>query len=232
MSHRRVVMHSPPHAKAPSRLRAAVCFASVGASHDTCTVVSARATMIDLFAGAGGLSLGLTDAGFELVGAVESDPDACAAFSSTHEDTPIEPQPIEEVSFREHRGNITLLAGGPPCQPFSSGGKRLADDDPRNGFPHFLRAVSEIQPDAVLIENVPGLASGDRELYFVWLLRALRARRYSVTWAVLNAADYGVPQKRNRLFVVGFVEADSSFRCPPTEVLLIFPIRPAVPCWI
>lgn len=171
---------------------------------------------IDLFAGAGGLSLGLTKAGFDLVDAVEQDAEACASFASMHHGLSAEPRSIEKVGFRKLRGEVALLAGGPPCQPFSNGGKRLGSSDPRDGFPEFLRVISEIQPQAVLIENVPGLISGKRRAYFASLLRALRGRRYSVNWAVLNAAEYGVPQKRTRLFIVGSRKGQFEFP-PPTH---------------
>lgn len=169
---------------------------------------------IDLYAGAGGLSLGLTKVGFALIDAVEQDAEACATFTSMHRGFSAESRPIEEVSFRQHRGEIALLAGGPPCQPFSNGGKRLGHSDPRDGFPDFLRVISEVQPEAVLIENVPGLISGKRRPYFATLLRALRGRRYSVSWAVLNAAEYGVPQKRTRLFIVASRKGKFEFPLP------------------
>lgn len=171
---------------------------------------------IDLFAGAGGLSLGLRRAGFSVLDAVESDVDACKSFASIHSNGGVEASPIEEAGFRGLRGQVALVAGGPPCQPFSNGGKRQGKMDPRDGFPEFMRVVSEIQPDAVLIENVPGLASGQRRAYFASLIRSLRARRYRVSWSVLNAADYGVPQNRSRLFIVG--SRTGRFRFPePTH---------------
>lgn len=171
---------------------------------------------IDLFAGAGGLSLGLAKAGFDIVDAVEQDAEACASFASIHRGAVAEPRPIEKVGFRKLRGEIALLAGGPPCQPFSNGGKRLGSSDPRDGFPEFLRIISETQPETVLIENVPGLVSGQRRPYFASLLRSLRSRRYLVSWAVLNAAEYGIPQKRTRLFIVGSRRGRFDFP-PPTH---------------
>jgi DNA (cytosine-5)-methyltransferase 1 len=169
---------------------------------------------IDLFAGAGGLSLGLSKAGFQLVDAVEQDAQACASFASMHKGLRAEPRPIEHVGFRELRGEIALVAGGPPCQPFSNGGKRLGSNDPRDGFPEFLRIVSEVQPQAVLIENVPGLISGKRRAYFSSLVQALKRRRYAVSWAILNAAEHGVPQKRVRLFIVGSRAGRFEFPAP------------------
>jgi DNA (cytosine-5)-methyltransferase 1 len=176
--------------------------------------MSSELPTIDLFAGAGGLSLGLRKAGFSVLEAIESDRDACESFASIHPKGDIEASSIEEASFRALRGQVAVVAGGPPCQPFSNGGKRRGGMDPRDGFPEFMRVVSEIQPDLVLVENVPGLASGQRRAYFASLIRSLRARRYRVCWSVLNAADYGVPQSRSRLFIVGSRKGRFSFPEP------------------
>jgi DNA (cytosine-5)-methyltransferase 1 len=187
-----------------------------GSSATLCARMGSRLPMIDLFAGAGGLSLGLCRGGFSLLDAIEQDGDACASFRSLHRGMEIGPRSIEEVSFSSYRGQVALLAGGPPCQPFSNGGKREGKSDPRDGLPEFLRAITEMQPDAVLIENVPGLLSGRRRAYFGSLIRSLRSRRYKVTWLVLNAAEYGVPQKRSRLFIVGSRRGRFAFP-PPTH---------------
>src|SRR5262249_57086936 len=94
------------------------------------------------------------------------------------------------------------VLGGPPCQPFSSGGLRRALADERNMIPEFLRAVEEIAPSAVLMENVPGLVAGDRLRYLSDIINCLRRLGYEPNWNVINAADFGVPQKRRRLFIV------------------------------
>jgi DNA (cytosine-5)-methyltransferase 1 len=164
----------------------------------------ARLPMVDVFSGAGGLSLGLSDAGFEPIEAVERDRDACETYSSLHPDVELDVgKAIEDVTFRRMRGEVALLAGGPPCQPFSTGGKRLGSGDDRDGFPEFLRALREIRPDAFLVENVAGLGSPAMRPYFARLIRQLRGHGFSVSWKIVNAADYGVPQKRRRLFIVG-----------------------------
>lgn len=159
--------------------------------------------MIDLFSGAGGLSLGLKNAGFSAEVAVEVNRDACQTYANLFPHVDLKDGDIRHVDFRPYAGQVSLVAGGPPCQPFSSGGKRLADQDGRNMVPEFLRAVSEVKPPLVLMENVPGLISGDRRSYFDWVTGSLRAFGYSVTWQIVNAADYGVPQRRRRLVVVG-----------------------------
>lgn len=167
---------------------------------------------IDLFAGAGGLSLGLARAGFRTDLAVEFMADAAKTFLSHHPDTDVRDCDIAEVDFRPYRGVARAVVGGPPCQPFSVGGKRLAEDDPRNGFPQFLRVVGEVAPDIVIIENVAGLAAGSKREYMDKVIADLSALGYEVTSRVLDAADYGVPQRRRRLFIVGM--RGSSFRFP------------------
>lgn len=174
-----------------------------------------RLTSVDLFAGPGGLTLGLEKAGFDCVMAVEFDTDACKTFKSHHPNTDLRDVDIATVDFKPLRGEIDLVAGGPPCQPFSSGGKRLAANDPRNGIPQFIRAISEIRPKAVLMENVPGLAAGHKRDYLEEEVVAnLEDLGYQVAWQILNAADYGVPQKRRRLILVGLVDGQFAFPVP------------------
>jgi len=157
---------------------------------------------LDLFAGAGGLSLGLEAAGFSVVGAIEVDADACATYRANHPRAAVLEGDIAGIDFRAWRG-IALIAGGPPCQPFSVGGKRLAAGDARNGIPEFVRAVSEASPEAFLLENVAGLTAGAKRAYLLEVLDQFEALGYVVAWQVLQAADYGLPQLRRRLFVVG-----------------------------
>jgi DNA (cytosine-5)-methyltransferase 1 len=157
---------------------------------------------IDLFAGAGGLSLGLQAAGFCVVAAVESDADACATYRSHHPTARVFDQDIATVDFRAMRGCFALVAGGPPCQPFSVGGKRLAADDPRNGVPQFLRAVAELAPAGVVMENVAGMATAGKRPYLLDIVGHLERLGYSTAWTVLQAADSGVAKTRQRLFIV------------------------------
>lgn len=171
---------------------------------------------IDLFAGCGGLSIGLGRAGFSIDAAIEIDVEACATFAAHHRDAVVLDGDIATMDFRRFRGEVRLVAAGVPCQPFSSGGKRLAAADPRDGFPQFLRAVRGIRPQAVLVENVAGLARGSRSGYFASIVHALEDSGFMVTWKLLNAADFGVPQKRVRLFLVGL--RDRTFQFPePTH---------------
>ena len=174
-----------------------------------------KATMecIDLFSGAGGLSLGLAQGGFVVSAAVECNPDACKTYAAAHRHTDLRDTDIRAAHFRRYRG-IDLVAGGPPCQPFSSGGKRLGNADARDLMSSFIRVIDEVRPRAFLLENVPGLRAPGRVSYYNAVLSELTALQYTVTSAVLNAADYGVPQKRRRLFVVGLLNADKPFKFP------------------
>lgn len=160
-------------------------------------------TVLDLFAGAGGLSLGLEDAGMEVVAAAEWDEDALDTYAKRHPAVPLYPGDIANIDFGEFRDSVDVVAGGPPCQPWSDGGKGLGHDDPRDGFPQFVRAVRTIEPRAFVIENVAGLTRGARRPHFLRLLRELTSLSYEVRDQVLVAANYGVPQLRRRLFVVG-----------------------------
>jgi DNA (cytosine-5)-methyltransferase 1 len=182
---------------------------------------------IELFAGAGGLSLGLEAAGFVSAAAVELVPDACATYRSKHPEAKVFEADISTIDFRAMRGCFALVAGGPPCQPFSIGGKRLAADDPRNGIPQFLRALKELSPHAFIMENVAGMAAGGQS-YLLSVVGQMERLGYSTTWQVLEAADYGVPQKRRRLFVVGTTTAKQfSFPVPTHGLAGRRPHRPA-----
>jgi DNA (cytosine-5)-methyltransferase 1 len=165
--------------------------------------VTSGLPLVDLFSGAGGLSLGLAAGGLEPVVAVEFDAYACETYAAMHPATDLLHGDIRQIGFRRLRGEVAVVAGGPPCQPFSTGGLRRGGGDPRDGFPAFLRALREIQPDAFLIENVAGLGRGRTRSYLQALVAELEALRFEVSWQVLAAADYGVPQRRERLFVVG-----------------------------
>lgn len=179
-----------------------------------------RYTTIDLFAGAGGLSLGLKAAGFEAVAAVERDPDAAASYRANVPCGETIEGDAREVAFHRFAG-IDLVAGGPPCQPFSIGGLRRGRGDARDLLPEFVRAVREIRPRAFLMENVPGLV-GEGHLAYLRETFAPLAGEYNFCGPyLLNAADYGVPQSRRRMFLVGV--RDGIFRLPSGD------LRRAVP---
>lgn len=166
-----------------------------------------RPRALDICAGAGGLSRGLQLAGFDVYG-LELDPDAC----ETHR-RHVGPCKRADVTTYHPRVRFPLVAGGIPCQPFSMAGEREGLDDPRYLLPPFLRVAREAHAEAVMIENVRGLVQMPRAFRVV--LDAVEAE-YHTTWTVLDAADYGVPQHRDRLFIVGFRDpaARARFRWP------------------
>lgn len=166
---------------------------------------------IDLFAGAGGLSLGFEQAGFDIVAAVEIDPIHCAAHEFNFPDCATLCRDVTKVSGRRIREaakigkrDVDVVFGGAPCQGFSMIGQR-AFDDPRNALVgHYVRIVREIAPKYFVFENVKGLTVGKHRQILDEIIASL-SDDYDVLlpYRVLNAADYGVPQDRRRLFLVG-----------------------------
>jgi DNA (cytosine-5)-methyltransferase 1 len=176
-----------------------------------------RIPVIDLFAGAGGLSLGLRSAGFEPVAAVEIADDAARTYER-HHGIEVDRRRLERIpawELRALRGRVPVVAGGPPCQPWSTGGLRRGADDERDGFTAMFRALELIRPEAFVIENVAGLERGRTRAYFRGLLHVLRdALGYVVHARTLSAADYGVPQQRQRMFIVGLRAGTFAFPEP------------------
>lgn len=197
---------------------------------------------IELFAGAGGLALGMSAAGFHHSAIVEWNHDACETIRDNKRRGVAAvadwPDPIEGdarlVDYNLVGENITVVSGGPPCQPFSLGGKHQGYLDERDMFPQAVRAVRELHPQAFIFENVKGLLRESFADYFeyvtlqltyptlsrrrseTWMQHLSRLERqhtsgkkvrgttYNVVFRLLNAANYGVPQKRERVFIVGF----------------------------
>jgi DNA (cytosine-5)-methyltransferase 1 len=198
---------------------------------------------IELFAGAGGLAIATSLAGFEHQAVIEWDDDACdtlkrnARSGSGHAgDWSVIKRDISIFDFRPYRDRVEFVSGGPPCQPFSLGGKHGGHEDKRNMFPQAVRAIREIQPKAFIFENVRGLLRKGFANYYSYIIHQLRfpdvklrgdeewtdhlARleklatggkhsglRYNVVYRLLDAADFGVPQHRYRVLIVG-VRAD------------------------
>jgi len=159
-------------------------------------------TAIDLFSGAGGLSLGLDSAGWDVKAALEFNETAIETHALNMPGVEHLCEDVRTVNFKQFKG-IDLVAGGPPCQPFSVSGKQLGSNDTRDMIPEFIRAVKEAKPKAFLMENVAGLTTQKFMPYLEAQLEELSKLKYNIKWVVLNAADYGVPQKRLRLFIIG-----------------------------
>jgi DNA (cytosine-5)-methyltransferase 1 len=158
-------------------------------------------TCLEICAGAGGQSLGLEQAGFSHLAAVEIDADACETLSLNRPGWHPVNMDIHNFDGREYRG-VDLLAGGVPCPPFSIAGKQLGADDERDLFPRALRLVEECEPTAVMLENVRGLATARFAGYRERVVRHLQDLGYDVDWQVLNACEFGVPQLRPRFILV------------------------------
>ncbi|MDR1040931.1 MAG: DNA cytosine methyltransferase [Deltaproteobacteria bacterium] len=195
---------------------------------------------LELFAGAGGLALGMHRAGFRPVALLERDKDSCetlrtnlAAFGGGPDSPKVIQADVRDVDYSEFAGRVRFVTGGPPCQPFSLGGRHRGRDDGRDMFPEAVRAIRELRPLGFLFENVKGLLRESFAPYFGYVLlqlscpdvppregeawedhlRRLEKRRasrtgtdldYDVAFRQVNAADYGVPQTRHRVAIVGF----------------------------
>jgi len=159
-------------------------------------------TSFEICAGAGGQALGLEQAGFEHVALGEIDPDACDTLRLNRPSWNVLQCDARQLSGRDYRG-IDLFAAGVPCPPFSVAGKQLGSDDERDLFPTALRLVEESRPSAVLLENVPGLATAKFSEYRRRIAEKLVRLGYAVEWQVLNACNFGVPQLRPRFIIVG-----------------------------
>lgn len=195
---------------------------------------------IELFSGTGGLALGLQLSGFNHKALLEWDHDSCENVKANIDegyalvrDWSVFETDVRKVKYNDFGQNIKLIAGGPPCQPFSLGGKHQAYNDKRDMFPEAVRAVRELRPLVFVFENVKGLLRNSFSDYFNYIImqltfpdivkqdnmdwvdhmKVLAGRNsikskeglsYNVVFRLLNAADYGVPQVRQRVFIVGF----------------------------
>lgn len=166
---------------------------------------------IELFAGAGGLALGVEMAGFDTIGLIEVDKDACATLRINRPKWNVICDDISNVSekdleqvFQIRKGELDLLSGGAPCQAFSYAGKRLGLDDARGTlFYHYAVFLEKLQPKMFLFENVKGLQSHDSGKTYSTMLAIFENAGYEIQKEVLNAWDYGVAQKRERLITIG-----------------------------
>lgn len=190
-------------------------------------------SMIDLFAGAGGLSEGLEEAGFHGVFASEIVPQYADTYRRNHPGTTVMTQDIRKLDADDIRkqlgiekGQLTLIAGGPPCQGFSINAPIRSTLDQRNHlFKEYLRFVDAFQPRAVLIENVPGLVSFEDGDTLHAILNALGELGYGADVRILGAAYYGVPQMRWRTVILG-LRGKELPRCAFPEPVCHAPIRP------
>lgn len=211
---------------------------------------------IELFGGAGGLALGLEQAGLKHEAIVEFDHQACKTLRFNRPDWNIIEDDIHSVSFKDF--NVDFISGGPPCQPFSYAGKRLGFGDIRGTlFSEFARCIQETNPEMFLFENVKGLLNHDKGRTFETIKHTFSELGYNISYQILNACYYGVGQKRERLILIGirsdlpnsftFPQPDSKittlrdalYECPESEGQLysenkrkIMELVPPGGCWV
>lgn len=159
-------------------------------------------TCVEICAGAGGQALGLAMAGFVHVALVEYEKDYCAVLKQNRPEWNVICADVHHFDGRPYKG-VDLLAGGVPCPPFSVAGKQLGQDDERDLFPEAIRLIKEIQPRAVMLENVRGFLDPGFDDYREHILASIRKLGYTTDIKLLNASDYGVPQLRPRVVIIG-----------------------------
>lgn len=154
--------------------------------------------VLDLFAGCGGLSLGFESVGFQTVG-YEMDIKATETYNRNLKGKCFAEKLTEQTTYKDF---FDVVIGGPPCQPFSVGGHQKGIDDERNGFPSFINAIKQIKPKIWLFENVRGMLYSNK-WYLDEVIETLQNEGYFIEYKLLNAVNYGVPQNRERVFVIG-----------------------------
>lgn len=163
-----------------------------------------RHTDIELFAGAGGLALGLEQAGFDGLAYVEINGDACETLRRNRPEWNVIEGDVHEIDFRQYDGQVDLVSGGFPCQAFSMAGKRLGFGDIRGTlFAEVIRCANETHPKMLLMENVKGLLSHDGGRTFETIRHEVEKAGYSLQWKILNASYHGVGQARERIVMIG-----------------------------
>ena len=193
--------------------------------------VLTRGTVVDLFSGAGGMSLGLEWAGFDLLAAVDNDAAACRTFQENRPKKSLalsadltDPSALRSVVNEiRHRaagsGRIALIAGGPPCQGFSTAGNCRLDDSRNKLIFAFVKAIADLKPMQVLMENVAALTFRGRRNFLEEVRNALHALGYRTSFFVAHAEGYGVPQLRRRLFLLAIEDSIPSWPKPFRKVL-------------
>ena len=163
-----------------------------------------RHTDIELFAGAGGLALGLEQAGFDGLAYVEINGDACETLRRNRPEWNVIEGDVHEIDFRQYDGQVDLVSGGFPCQAFSMAGKRLGFGDIRGTlFAEIIRCANETHPKMLLMENVKGLLSHDGGRTFETIRHEVEKAGYTLQWKILNASYHGVGQARERIVMIG-----------------------------
>lgn len=173
-----------------------------------------KPSVIDLFAGVGGLSLGFEKQGFNVLIANEYDESIADAYSKNHKGTKMIVGDITSLDLKEtfgsYAGKVDVVIGGPPCQGFSQKGQRKTIHDERNFlFKYYVAVVELVKPRYFVMENVPNLLTAENGYFFREIEELFNKMGYSLEHGVLNAADYGVPQNRRRAIIIGKLNGDA-----------------------
>jgi DNA (cytosine-5)-methyltransferase 1 len=217
--------------------------------------MSKKRKIISLFSGAGGMDIGFREAGFEIVVAVEQDPSCCNTLRLNCPSLKVIEGDINQIATKEILKvaklkplEAALVIGGPPCQSFSLAGKRMGMDDDRGKLLlEFSRVVHEALPDAFVMENVKGMLNWEKGKAIEAVLNEFREPvkykgkeyHYDVTYKVMKSSDYGVPQHRERLFIVGnrlgkifdFPKATHGLQVSSEPDILSSPLKPYATAW-
>jgi DNA (cytosine-5)-methyltransferase 1 len=164
--------------------------------------------VVDLFAGAGGLSYGFQNAGYDIIYGIDSDEDCKETFLKNHPNSKYLVKKMEDVTKNDiqkitGKNRIDVVIGGPPCQGFSISGKRIISDPRNQLYNQFLRIVDILNPKAIMMENVPGFKGLYDGAIFDDLIMKMHKRKFKTQFKVISADNYGVPQSRKRIFIVG-----------------------------
>lgn len=174
---------------------------------------------IEICAGAGGQAIGLEKAGFEHLLLVELEKEYCETLRRNRPKWNVVCSDVHQLDGKPFKNKVDLLSGGVPCPPFSIAGKQLGKDDDRDLFPEMLRLVEEINPRLVMIENVKGLLSPKFDDYRRYILDTLDILGYNTHIKLVNASDYGVPQLRPRVIIIGVrKDITDKFEFPQKEL--------------
>jgi DNA (cytosine-5)-methyltransferase 1 len=175
---------------------------------------------LSLFSGGGGLDLGFDLAGFEHLGSWEIMDEAAATLRAARPEWQVHGSgdgDVRGVDWRTYRGNVAVLHGGPPCQPFSHAGRQRGSDDPRDMWPEYVRAVKQVRPDVFVAENVAALVSAPFSTYVDETIMRPLSGLYTITPVIVQAYEFGVPQLRRRVVFFGFRSAALAKRWRPPE---------------
>jgi DNA (cytosine-5)-methyltransferase 1 len=157
-----------------------------------------KLSVLEICAGAGGQAIGLERAGFSCIAAIDNDAHAIATLRQNRPEWNVIHADVRFFDVSQYVDKVDLFAGGVPCPPFSKAGKQLGDSDERDLFPVALRMIREIRPSAIILENVPGFAEAKFENYRNYVLQEIERLGFDVSWRILFASDFGLPQLRPR----------------------------------